>query len=99
MHPVLTGWSVRRGALHLLLAAAVASFAFLAIGPRTGRYRTLTVLSGSMRPHFAPGSLVVATPVPVHDVRPGDVITFQTPTPDRRAVTHRAVRVLADPAG
>jgi len=93
------GWSARRGALHLLIALALAAFAFLAVGPRTGRYRTMTVLTGSMRPHFAPGSLVVDTPVSTASVRPGDVITFHAPTPDHRVVTHRVVRVLADPAG
>jgi signal peptidase I len=95
----LTGWSARRGALHLLLAATAAVFLFLAVGPHTGRYRTLTVLTGSMRPHYGPGSLVVDTPVRASAVRPGDVITFHAPTPDRRVVTHRVVRVLPDPAG
>jgi signal peptidase len=101
MSTVPSGWGVRRGALHLclalLLASAVASLLFLGVGPRTGRYRTLTVLTGSMAPHFPPGSLVVDTPEPVGHVRPGQVVTFHAPTAGRQVVTHRVTRVLADP--
>jgi signal peptidase len=92
-------WGARRVALHLLLLAAAGVFVFLAVGPRTGMYRTMTVLSDSMSPKFSRGSLVVDTPIPVHDVRPGDVITFHAPVGDLRVVTHRVVRVLDDPAG
>lgn len=95
----LPRWSARRGALHLLLALALAAFVFLAVGPRSGQYRTLTVLSGSMDPQYPKGSLVVDRPHPVKQVRAGDVLTFHAPTPDRQVVTHRVVRVLDDPAG
>ncbi|HET7487889.1 MAG TPA: signal peptidase I [Acidimicrobiales bacterium] len=37
------------------------------------------VLSGSMRPTFGPGSLLVTRQVPVEDVRPGEVIVFHAP--------------------
>lgn len=86
-------------ALHLFLLVAFAAFVFLAVGPRTGQYRTLTVLSGSMAPEYPKGSLVIDTPQRVEKVRPGDVLTFHAPTDDRRVVTHRVVRVLDDPAG
>lgn len=63
----------------------------LAIGPRTGAYRTLTVLSGSMAPAIPAGSVVVVAPMAARDLRVGDVITFQAPTGS--VVTHRVVRI------
>lgn len=91
-----TGLPVRALAgllLNVIVLTAVAAFLGLAIAPRTGEYRTLTMLTGSMRPGFPPGSVVVVTPQPVKDLRAGDVITFHAPTPDRRVVTHRVVSV------
>ena len=93
------GWSAGRVALHSLLAFSALAFVFLAIGPRTGLYKTMTVLTGSMDPSFPKGSLVVSTPQPVDQVSAGQVITFYPPEGERRVVTHRVVNVMADPAG
>lgn len=79
--------------LNAVVVAAVLAFAGLALGPRTGEYRTLTMLTGSMTPAFPTGSVVVVSPQPVEDLRAGQVITFHAPTPDRRVVTHRVVSV------
>jgi signal peptidase len=82
-----------------LLAAGFAASALLlllvvGIGPRTGRYQTATVLTGSMRPTMPEGSVVLTTPVPARDVRVGDIITYRIPVEDRRIVTHRVEEVL-----
>jgi len=84
-----------------LLAAGFAVSALLlllvvGIGPRTGRYQTATVLTGSMRPAMPEGSVVLATPMAARDVRVGDVITYRIPVEDRRIVTHRVVEVVRD---
>lgn len=79
--------------LNLLVLSSVGVFAALAIGPRTGHYQTLTMLTGSMRPQFPPGSVVVVTREPASSLRPGMVITFRAPTPDRQVFTHRVVSV------
>jgi signal peptidase I len=50
------------------------------------------VLSGSMRPAFSPGSVVLTRPIPVADVRPGDVIMF-TPPGETSSFTHRVTSV------
>jgi signal peptidase len=76
-----------------LVAVSLLCFAFLGVGPRTGQYRTLTVLTASMRPAIPPGALVVVVPVDHGDLRPGDVVTYQAPLGDRRVVTHRVVGV------
>lgn len=82
-----------------LLAAGSAACAVLlllvvGIGPRTGRYQTVTVLTGSMRPSMPEGSVIVTTPMPARDVRVGDVITYRIPVEDHRIVTHRVVELV-----
>lgn len=76
------------------MAAAALSFLLLAVGPHTGRYRVLTVLTASMRPAFGPGAAVVVVPVAVSDLAVGDVITYAAPTGDHAVVTHRVIEVL-----
>ena len=78
----------------LALAASAAVFGLLAIGPYVGAWRTLTVLSGSMKPAFSVGDIVVVTPERARDVRTGQVIAYQIPVGDRHLETHRVVRVL-----
>jgi len=77
-----------------LVAIALVALAVVGLGPHAGRYRTLTVLSGSMRPTIPPGSVVVVTPLPPADIRPGDVITSRIPVDDRRVISHRVVEVV-----
>jgi len=66
----------------------------LCVGPVTGRYRTLTVLSGSMRPWMKPGDIVVDTPMRASDLREGQIITYHLPGGNRTLVTHRVVRII-----
>jgi signal peptidase len=76
------------------LALSLVVFGVLALGPRTGRYRTATVLTASMRPTMPEGSMVLTTPVRPADLRVGDVITYRIPVEDRRLVTHRVVEIV-----
>ncbi len=73
---------------------AVLLFLGIAVGPRTGHYRTVTMLTGSMSPAYPPGSVVVVVPQRSAEVREGQVLTFVAPTPERRVVTHRVVEVV-----
>ena len=66
----------------------------LSVGPRTGRYQTATVLTGSMRPHMPEGSMVVITPMAARDVHVGDVVMYRIPVEDHRVVTHRVMQVV-----
>src|SRR5512133_4205191 len=81
-------------ALRFVLGAALAVFALLALIPHTGLYRPETVLSGSMKPRFGPGDLVVVTPEPTRDIRVGQVISLHIPVGDHHVQTHRVVAVL-----
>src|SRR3989440_5959602 len=77
-----------------LLAAALLAVALVALGPLTGTYRVLTVLTGSMAPGMPVGSVAVVRPVDPASIKVGDVITYQAPLADHRVVTHRVVAVL-----
>ncbi|MDQ3945170.1 MAG: signal peptidase I, partial [Actinomycetota bacterium] len=77
-----------------LVAICLLTLLALGLGPRTGAYRTLTVLSASMRPTLPEGSVIVVTPLPLGKVRVGDVITYHIPVDDRRVVSHRVVEVV-----
>lgn len=83
------------GAQRALLALAVILFLFLGVLPRLGLYRPVTVLSGSMRPTFSPGDMVIVTPEPVSAVRVGQVISYQVPVGIHQVETHRIVRILS----
>ncbi|MEX2292938.1 MAG: signal peptidase I [Acidimicrobiales bacterium] len=80
--------------LHLALGLSIVVLIAVAVGPRTGTYRTVSVLTGSMQPTMPPGSLLVVVPVEPASLAVGDVITFEAPTVDHPVVTHRIVQVL-----
>ncbi len=85
-------WFGAVGNLGLLVAAT--AMVTLVVGPILGLYRTVTVLSGSMRPTFSPGDMIVVSPEPMRALRVGDVITFMTPTAGHPVETHRVVSIL-----
>ena len=90
---------LRAGARWVARAALVAALlllALLAIGPHAGWFQGLTVLSGSMRPTFDAGDVVVATPARVSDLRSGDIIVYLAPPPNSAVVSHRIVSVRPD---
>src|SRR5690242_8956323 len=63
-------WVLRVVSTLSLVLAVVAVVAF-AIGPRTGLWRTVTILTGSMVPTFAPGDVIISTPMPTTELREG----------------------------
>ena len=74
------------GATALVLAGAL-------IGPWTGRYRTVSVLTGSMGSSMPAGSMAIVVPVRPADLAVGDVITFEAPVDGTPVVTHRIVAI------
>jgi signal peptidase len=78
---------------------AVAAFVLLAIGPRLLGYQTSTMLTGSMAPLINPGDVVVTVPVPVKDIRVGDIITYHIPVEDQRVETHRITEITTTATG
>ena len=76
------------------IALACAALIGLGLLPRTAWYRPVTVLSGSMKPAFSPGDMVVVTPERVSDVRVGQVISYRIPVGDHHVQTHRVIKVV-----
>lgn len=67
--------------------------------PRIGDATPYAVLTGSMRPDYPPGTLVVVRPVAPEEVGVGDVVTYQLASGEQVVVTHRVVAVSANLAG
>jgi signal peptidase len=75
------------------LAAVVAALG-LGVLPHLGVYRTLTVLSASMKPTFSPGDVVIVRPEPIQRLRVGQVISYAVPVGVHQVETHRVVAIL-----
>ena len=84
-----------RGALWITGFGCLVFFVAIGLGPRTGRYATLTVLSGSMRPGIPEGSIVLITPERPERVRVGQIITYAVPEGDHHVVSHRVVEIVS----
>jgi signal peptidase len=83
-------------ALSWVLLAAVALLAvFVVVLPLVTGAKPYTILTGSMAPQHAPGTLVVVAPVAVEEINLGDVITYQLESGRPEVVTHRVVAVGA----
>lgn len=88
------GRGVLEGALRALTALSLLLL-LLAIGPRTGLYRPVTVLSDSMVPMFSRGDLVISTTVPLSRLRVGHVVSFRIPVGDHRVESHRVIEIVS----
>jgi signal peptidase len=85
----------RRNAQWAATFGAIAAFAGVAVLPHLGLYRTLTVLTASMKPTFSPGDVVVVRPEPIQDLEVGQVISYQVPVGAHQVETHRVVKILS----
>jgi hypothetical protein len=66
--------------------------------PRLAGYTPFTILTGSMRPGYDVGDVVVDEQIPPLEARRGDVVTFHDPHRGGALVTHRVERVRTDGA-
>ncbi|WP_291056967.1 signal peptidase I [Herbiconiux sp.] len=81
------GVAVSAAVLLLVLALAVVTVVL----PALVGGRPLTVLTQSMEPGLPPGTLVVVRPVPVQDIRIGDVLTYQIESGEPGVISHRVI--------
>ncbi|WP_235531118.1 MULTISPECIES: signal peptidase I [unclassified Nocardioides] len=79
----------------LVILGVVAVLAVAVLVPRLAGAAPYTVLTGSMKPNYPPGTLVVVRPVPFDEIAVGDVITYQLESGKATVVTHRVTRVSA----
>ena len=85
----------RRAAGTALLLAVMGMAAVVALSLAGGRWMASPVLSGSMRPGFAVGGLVIGERVPTSSVSVRDVIVFRNPDNGEQMV-HRVIWVQPD---
>jgi signal peptidase I len=84
-----------RGSAACLLVLSVITLLAIGLLPRTGWYRTLTVLSGSMRPTFSPGDVVVARAKSADSLQLGDVLVYEIPVGDHQVESHRIIQIVS----
>lgn len=95
-HALSWAW---RTVVWIVLAVIVLVLAAAVVVPRLGGATPFTVLTGSMRPEYPPGTLVVVKPVAAADIKVGDVITYQLRSGRSSVVTHRVVAAGASTGG
>lgn len=83
----------------VLLAAAFALLCATILVPKIAGGRPYTVLTGSMRPHYPPGTLIVVKPKPADLIEVGEVITYQVRSGQADVITHRVVEITHAPNG
>lgn len=86
------GW-IGRVTAWLVILGVFAVLAVAVVVPRVAGGTPYTVLTGSMRPSYPPGTLVVVKPVDADEIEVGDVITFQRKSGESAVVTHRVTAV------
>ena len=94
----MLGW-VSRVAAWLIILGVAAVLALAVLVPRLAGATPYTVLTGSMRPLYPPGTLVVVRKVDPDAVGIGDVVTYQRESGDPEVVTHRVVAVSTNLRG
>lgn len=83
----------RRALLALVTVAPLAGAVIAAYSVLSGNWTISPILSGSMRPGFPVGGVVVAERIPTSDLAVGDVIIFQDPNHPSEQVVHRIVQL------
>ena len=84
-------WWVNRIVSYTLLAAMLFVLAVTIVIPQLSGSTPYTILTGSMRPTYPPGTLVVVKPADAAELRVGTPITYQIRSGEPDVVTHRIV--------
>lgn len=83
----------------LLFATVCAAALALLVVPKATGAKPLTVLTGSMKGTYDPGSVVVVKPVRADQLHVGDTLTYQVTSDQPDLITHRIIRVVFTPDG
>lgn len=84
---------VGRIVLRAASALALTFVLVVGVGPLTGAYRTVTVLTGSMEPGMPASSMAFLRPVAPEQLKVGDVVTYSAPIDGHPVITHRIVDI------
>ena len=83
----------------VLLATVVLGGIMLIAVPMLTHSKPLTVLTGSMKGTYDPGSIVVVRPIKPADLEVGDTVTYQIRSDEPDVITHRVVGLSFGPDG
>jgi signal peptidase len=92
-------WWIRTTVSWALLLAMLAVLVVTILIPAVASAERFTVLTGSMRPTYPPGTLIVVKPVKAEKLRIGLPITYQLQTGKSAVVTHRIVATSQNAMG
>jgi signal peptidase len=84
-------WWIRSALSWALLLSMSAVLVVTVLIPVAAGADRFTVLTGSMKPTYPPGTLIIVKPVDAKDLRLGDAITYQLRPGEPAVVTHRIV--------
>jgi signal peptidase I len=90
---------VKRAIATVVVLAVLAGAGLVALSLSRGTWMVTPVLSGSMRPGFSVGGVVVSQRVPIGDIGLRDVIVFQNPIKRTEQMIHRIVKLTRLPDG
>ena len=83
----------------VVLLAILAGVGFVALSLVRGTWMVTPVLSGSMRPGFPVGGVVVSQREPLKDIAVRDVIVFENPIKRTEQMIHRIIKLTRLPDG
>lgn len=83
----------------IIMLAVSAVLVTAVLVPKIGGATPYVILTGSMRPHMPPGTLVVVKPVDTNAIGVGTVVTYQLESGKPTVVTHRVVSAGIDAHG
>lgn len=82
---------VRQAVAWAVMLCALGLLAVCVVVPRLGGATPYTIVTGSMRPTYPPGTLVVVKPISFDDINIGDTITYQLRSGEPEVATHRVI--------
>lgn len=90
---------VKQTVATVVVLAILAGVGFVALSLARGTWMVTPVLSGSMRPGFSVGGVVVSQREPLKDIAVRDVIVFQNPIKRTEQMVHRIIKLTRLPDG
>jgi len=95
-----TLWSWIKKALAMVFVLAILGTAGVGVWAlEQGTWSVNPVLSGSMRPGFTVGGVVISQRIPVNELAVRDVIVFHNPNKPSEEMVHRIVQMTKGPDG
>lgn len=92
-------WWIRNVLGSVLLFAMLALLVVTILVPMLAGAERFTVLTGSMRPTYPPGTLIVVKPVDADRLQVGTPVTYQLEPGKPAVVTHRIVETKQETTG